>query len=78
MKRYIAKKQYARKLYSRYEAQWSEMDRSKRAFSRSNSGAVFQAAQLMFPEGSPVLALFYADASYAKQTMSHHPIYSKS
>jgi len=77
MKRYITKKKYAEKLYTRFQAEWSAMDRTKRAFSKSNSGAVFQAAQMLYPQGSPVLALFYADASYAKQTMTHHPIYSK-
>jgi len=38
---------------------------------------VFQAAQLIDLKSSPILALFYSDASFAGQHMSHHPIYSK-
>ena len=38
---------------------------------------VFEAAQLMDINSSPVLALFYADASFSGQHMTHHPINSK-
>jgi hypothetical protein len=41
-----------------------------------NSGIVFQAAWLVDRGSSPLLALFYADASFSGQSMTHHPIYS--
>ena len=78
IKRYITKKQYAGKFYTAYEPEFSKKDPRKRAFSRANSGLVFQAAQLIAKDSCPVLALFYADASFACQNMTHHPIYSKS
>ncbi len=37
---------------------------------------VFQGSYLVDSGSSPVLALFYADASFSGQSMSHHPIYS--
>ena len=77
IKRYITKKRYAKTFYTRYEPQFFGKDHSQRAFSRSNSGTIFQAFQLLNPKCSPVLALFYADASFSGQHMTHHPIYSK-
>ena len=47
-----------------------------RAFDMANSGMVFQGACLVDSDSSPLLALFYADASFSRQSMSHHPIYS--
>ena len=77
IKRYIAKKKkHANKFYTRYEPQFSGQDNSQRAFSRANSGTIFQAFQLLNPKCSPVLALFYADASFTGQHMTHHPTYS--
>jgi len=74
MKRYVAKRKYKNKLYTHFQAQFVG---KQRAFSKSNSAMVFEAAQLIDINSSPVLALFYADASFAGQHMTHHPIYSK-
>ena len=74
MKRYVAKRKYKNKLYTHFQAQFVG---KQRAFSKSNSGMVFEAAQLIDINSSPVLASFYADASFAGQHMTHHPIYSK-
>jgi len=38
---------------------------------------VFEAAQLIDINSIPVLALFYANASFSGQHMTHHLIYSK-
>jgi len=77
VKRFIAKRKYANKFYTRYEPQFAGKDNRERAFSKANSGTIFQAFQLLNPKCSPVLALFYADASFSGQHMTHHPIYSK-
>ena len=74
MKRYIAKKKYKNKFYTHFKPQFFG---TQRAFSKANSGMVFEAAQFININSSPVLALFYADASFAGQHMTHHPIYSK-
>ena len=74
MKRYIAKRKYKNKFLTHFQPQYVG---TQRAFSKSNSGMVFEAAQLMDINSSPVLALFYADASFSGQHMTHHPIYSK-
>lgn len=73
-KRYICKKQYSGKLYTGYSG---ELDAPFRKFDMANSGLVFQTAHLVDIESSPVLIIFYADASFSGQTMSHHPIYSE-
>lgn len=39
---------------------------------------IFEAAQLIDLGSSPVLALFFSDASFSGQHMTHHPIYCKS
>ncbi len=48
-----------------------------RAFDQANSGMVFQGSYLVDTGSSPLLALFYADASFSGPSMSHHPIYSR-
>ena len=48
-----------------------------RAFDQANSGMVFQSEYLLDTGSSPLLALFYADASFSGQSMTHHPRYSK-
>lgn len=73
-KRYICKKQYSGKLYTGYSGGPEEQHRR---FDRANSGLVFQAAHLVDIDSSPVLIVFYADASFSGQNRSHHPIYSK-
>ena len=70
------KKQYAGKFFTAFEQEFTELDPGKRAVSRANSGLIFQAAQLISKNSCPLLALFYADASFAGQNMTHHPIYS--
>jgi hypothetical protein len=41
-------------------------------------GMVFEAAQLIDLDSSPVLASFFSDASFSGPNMSHHPIHRKS
>ena len=76
MKRYVAKLQYKDKLYTTFQTGTSIFDLHERAFDNANSGMVFQGAYLVDTGSSPLLALFYADASFSGQSMSHHPIYS--
>jgi hypothetical protein len=77
MKRLVAKMQYKGKLYTKFEPGESNLVPGDRAFYQANSGMVFQGSYLIDSGSSPLLALFYADASFSGQSMSHHPIYSK-
>ena len=77
MKRSVAKLQYKDKLYTTFEPGTSLLFPDARAFEKANSGMVFQGSHLVDTGSSPLLALFYADASFSGQGMSHHPIYSK-
>jgi hypothetical protein len=76
MKRSVAKLQYNGKLYTTFQPGTSIFHPDDRAFDLANSGMVFQGASLVDTGSSPLLALFYADASFSGQSMSHHPIYS--
>ena len=76
IKRFIAKRQYKNKLYTTFQPGTSIFHPNDRAFDKANSGMVFQGSYLVDSGSSPVLALFYADASFSGQSMSHHPIYS--
>jgi len=76
MKRYVAKRQYKDKLYTTFQPGTSIFHPNDRAFDKANSGMVFQGSYLVDSGSSPLLALFYADASFSGQSMSHHPIYS--
>jgi hypothetical protein len=76
MKRYVAKSKYNGKLYTSFQPGKSFFHPDDRAFDLANSGVVFQTAWLVDRGSSPLLALFYADASFSGQSMSHHPIYS--
>jgi hypothetical protein len=76
MKRSVAKLQYKGKLYTAFKPGTSIFHPDDRAFDLANSGMVFQGAHLVDTGSSPLLALFYADASFSGQSMSHHPIYS--
>jgi len=67
------KKQYAGKFYTAFEPEFSEQDPSKRAFSRANSGLIFQAAQLISKNPCPLPALFYAD--HRSRRVVHCPKY---
>jgi 3'-phosphoadenosine 5'-phosphosulfate (PAPS) 3'-phosphatase len=79
---FITKRQYSGnlKLYTQFApgTATSYMYQGHRAFDTcANSGMVFEAAQLIDLESSPVLALFFSDASFSGQHMTHHPIYCK-
>ena len=76
IKRFVAKRQYKDKLYTTFQPGTSVFHPNDRAFDKANSGMVFQGSYLVDSGSSPVLALFYADASFSGQSMSHHPIYS--
>jgi len=76
IKRFVAKRQYKNKLYTTFQPGTSLFYPNDRAFDKANSGMVFQGSYLVDSGSSPLLALFYADASFSGQSMSHHPIYS--
>ena len=76
IKRFVAKRQYKNKLYTTFQPGTSIFHPNDRAFDKANSGMVFQGSYLVDSGSSPLLALFYADASFSGQSMSHHPIYS--
>ena len=76
MIRSVSKLQYKNKLYTMFKPGMSITHPMVRAFDEANSGMVFQSAYLVDPGSSPLLALFYADASFSGQSMTHHPIYS--
>ena len=76
VKRSVSKLQYKDKLYTTFKPGMSITEPMVRAFDEANSGMVFQSAYLVDTSSSPLLALFYADASFAGQSMTHHPIYS--
>ena len=75
MKRSVAKLQYKDKLYTNFKAGKSILLPDVRTFDEANTGMVFQGSYLVDTDSSPLLALFYADASFSGQGMSHHPIY---
>ena len=77
MKRMAAKLQFRGKLYTTFQPGESIFHPDVRAFDKANSGMVFLGAYLVDDASSPLVALFYADASFSGQSMSHHPIYSK-
>jgi hypothetical protein len=80
MIRAVAKLKYKGKLYTKFEPGTVHLHPELRSFDKANSGMVFQAAALVASEDNesvPLLALFYADASFSGQSLSHHPIYSK-
>jgi len=77
--RFVAKQEYSGKLYTQFVPGTSYLNPGQRAFGAcANSGMLFEAAQLIDVNSSPVLALFFSDASFAGQHMSHHPIYCTS
>ena len=72
----MAKLEYSAKLYTQFVPGTSYLSPGQRAFDASaNSGMVFEAAQLIDVNSSPVLALIFSNASFAGQHMIHHPIY---
>ena len=76
MKRSVAKLQYKDKLYTTYRPGTSILQPHDRVFDKANSGMIFQGSYLVDTGSSPLIALFYADASFSGQSMTHHPIYS--
>ena len=77
--RFVAKQEYSGKLYTQFVPGTSYLNPGQRAFDAfANSGMVFEAAQLIDLNSSSVLALFFSDAPFAGQHMTHHPIYSMS
>jgi hypothetical protein len=76
MIRSVAKLQYKDKLYTTFKPGMAIAHTMVRAFDKANSGMVFQSAYLVDRNSSPLLALFYADASFSGQSMPNHPIYS--
>jgi hypothetical protein len=78
MKRSVAKLQYRDKLYTSFNAGKSILVPNVRAFDEANTGMIFQGSFLLDTGSAPLLALFYADASFSGASVSHHPIYNKS
>lgn len=77
--RFVAKKEFCGKLYTQFVPGTSYHSPGQRAFDGcANCGMVFEAAQLIDLNSSPVLALFFSDAAFAGQHMTHHPIYRMS
>jgi len=77
--RFVAKKEFCGKLYTQFVPGTSNHSLGQRAFDGcANCGMVFEAAQLIDLNSSPVLALFFSDAAFAGQHMTHHPIYRMS
>ena len=74
--RMIAHSKFRGKLYTQYEPQYLQNPK-RLCFSRANSGLVFQAAQAVDPDSSPLMIIVYADKSFSGQHRTHHPIYSK-
>jgi hypothetical protein len=74
MKRSVAKLQYNGKLYTTFKPGTSAMDPNARVFDKANSGMIFQTFYLFDTGSSQLAALFYADASFSRASMSHHPI----
>ena len=64
MKCSVSKLQYKDKLYTTFKPGMSITEPMVRAFDEANSGMVFQSAYLVDTSSSPLLALFYADASF--------------
>jgi hypothetical protein len=76
-KRFISRPKFSRKQYTQFKREWSEQRAGKRAFSRANSGLIFQSCQAVDKYSSPLILLFYADKSFSGKHRTHHPIYSK-
>ena len=75
--RFLAKRENSGKLYTQFVPGTSYLAPAQRFFDEcANAGMVFEAAQLIDTDSSPVLAVFFSDASFSGQHMTHHPIYS--
>jgi hypothetical protein len=76
MVRMAALSKYRDKLYAQFEPAYSESSPRVRVYSRANSGRVFEAAQDVDPDSSPLIAILASDKSYSGQHQGH-PIYCK-
>ena len=74
MDRFVGRPQFKDKIYYQYERQESVQRPSKRAFSRANSGLVFQEAQALDMFSVPMLHLFYSDKSFSGQHGGRYPV----
>ena len=77
MDRFVGRPQFKDKIYYQYERQESVQRPSKRAFSRANSGLVFQEAQALDMFSVPMLHLFYSDKSFSGQHGGRYPVSRK-
>ena len=75
MDRFVGRPQFKDKIYYQYKRQESEQRPTKRAFSRANSGLVFQEAQALDMFSVPMLHLFYSDKSFSGQHGGRYPVY---
>ena len=77
MARMAGLSKYRDKLYTQFEPAYSESSPRVRVYSRANSGRVFEAAQDVDPDSSPLIAILASDKSYSGQHRGKHPIYCK-
>ena len=77
MARMAGLSKYRDKLYTQFEPAYSESSPRVRVYSRANSGRVFEAAQDVDPDSSPLIAILASDKSYSGQHQGQHPIYCK-
>ena len=76
---FVDKQEYSGKLYTQFVPGTLYLNPGQRVFDAcANSGMAFEATQLIDLNSSPVLALFFSDASFAGQHMTHQLIYSMS
>ncbi len=75
----VGKLQYKDKLYTTFKPGMSIAHPMVLAFDQADSGIAFQSVYLLDTStgSSPLLVLFYADASFSGQSMTHHPMYSE-
>jgi hypothetical protein len=64
IKRFVAKRQYKDKLYTRFQPSTSIFHPNDRAFDKANSGMAFQGSYLVDSGNSLLLALFFYYAHY--------------
>jgi len=75
MSRMVVESKFRNKLYPQIEPAFNEL--GERVYSRANSGRVFETAQAVDPNSSPLIAVFASDKSYSGQSRGMHPIYGK-
>ena len=75
MIRSVAKRQYNGKLFTTFKPGTSALDPNARVVDKANSGMIFQTFYLLDMACSQLVALFYAVASFAGASMTHHPIH---